>query len=64
MRSDDKFPARFTAEERAAYKWLRDCKIEGWVVDLLTKQVTTMYGTFDSLVAFRKYIDELYDHAE
>jgi len=36
----DGLPAKFTADERAAYQWLEDVGIRGWMVDYRDKSVT------------------------
>ena len=49
---DEHLPATFTAAERAAYRWLWDCDLGPWVVDVLTHRVHTAHGEYDSLVVF------------
>jgi len=51
-------PPHFTDEERKAYKWLWDCGVRPWVVDLITKRVTTLECEYEGLVEFRKAIEE------
>lgn len=56
----DYLPPKFTDQERYAYKWLRDCQIRGWIVDLLTKRVTFVdehdcLHQFNSLVSFAEF---------
>lgn len=55
---DEKLPAKFTAAERAAYVWLYDCGVTPWLVDLVTKRVSTPGGEFVSLVAYREHIEQ------
>lgn len=50
-------PVSFSAKERAAYEWLYDCDVNGWVVDLLTHEVQSTRGKYCDLVAFRKSIE-------
>jgi hypothetical protein len=50
-------PRKFTNAERDAYKWLYDCGVRPWTVDMATKRVNTPDGEHESLVAYRKYIE-------
>lgn len=57
MRNKNRVPAnylppKFNEQERYAYKWLYDCDIRGWSVDLLTKRVHDGPYTWNSLVEF------------
>ena len=46
---------KFTSQEHEAYRWLMDCQIRGWLVDMLTRQVNTSNGEkFNSLVDYAK----------
>lgn len=45
---------KFTQEERDAWDWLHARGIRPWLVDLLTKEVTTPRGTFKSLVDYAR----------
>lgn len=54
----NELPAKFTHAERDAYQWLWDCGVRSWVVDLLTKRVTTCRGEYASLVEFRRAIED------
>lgn len=48
-------PRKFSDDERAAYRWLYDCGVNGWLVDLVTKKVTDYTGAkWASLVAFAR----------
>jgi hypothetical protein len=52
---DDDLPATFSAKEKAAFRWLYDVGVEGWMVDLLTHKVETVrHGRFDNLMEFVK----------
>lgn len=54
----DDLPAKFSEAEREAYKWLYDCQIIGWSVDLVTKKVFSLDGGyFNSLVEFRERLE-------
>ena len=57
-RRSDELPAKFTAEERRAYDWLYDCGVRPWTVDLLTKRVKTPLVEYESLVIFRKEVED------
>lgn len=52
---DEELPARFTDDECRAYKWLWDCGVNPWLVDLLTKEVTTPEKKWPDLVTFAKH---------
>lgn len=39
-RCESRLPAKFTDRECAAYVWLHQRCIRGWVVDMITKKVT------------------------
>ena len=59
MRSETDLPAIFTNQERYCYKWLYDCGVKGWLVDMLKKSVVWVDSQdrlhkFDSLVCFAK----------
>lgn len=54
----DDLPAKFSDAEREAYKWLYDCQVDGWSVDLATKKVFSLDGGyFNSLVEFREKLE-------
>lgn len=55
---DEPLPPKFTAAEREAYRWLWDCGIRPWTVDLITKYVRTPDATYSSLVEYRRAIEE------
>ncbi len=52
-------PPKFTQAERAACKWLEDCGIREWAVDMLDKSVTAIVDDttqrFGSLVEFARF---------
>lgn len=48
----DDLPERFDDNERRAWKWLHDCQIREWTVDLWKKDVHAGTGHFSSLVEF------------
>lgn len=54
---NEELPRKFTQAERDAYQWLWDYGVRPWLLDLITKQVTTPNATFDSLVDYRKHIE-------
>ncbi len=50
-------PAKFTQAERNAYKWLFDCQIDGWAVDMGDRSVLSVdSGKHKSLVAFARSV--------
>ncbi len=54
---NEALPAKFTAEEREAYKWLWDCGVRPWLVDLVTKEVRTPDRKYASLVEYRRAME-------
>ena len=60
-RRSDELSRKFTDAERKAYDWLWDCDIRPWVVDLLTKEVTTPKGKYKSLVEYANAMGADYD---
>jgi hypothetical protein len=57
MSRSETLPAKFTAAERRAYDWLYDCGIRPWLVDLVTKRVTTPDAEYESLVSYREHVE-------
>jgi hypothetical protein len=60
-------PAKFTAEERAAFQWLEDVGIRGWMVDYKDKSVKYCprkgpERQFVSLIAMRAAFDKAKEH--
>jgi len=53
---DEPLPAKFTAAERKAYRWLWDCGVCPWTVDLLTKRVNTPDREYANLVEFKRAV--------
>ena len=53
-----RLPPKFTDDERAAYQWLLDCNVRGWMVDMKTKHVHYFSGKlifgYESLIHFAR----------
>jgi hypothetical protein len=56
MTNDDRLPSKFTDDERYAWKWLHDCGIDSWLLDMKTKEVHCYNeSVYDNLVEFATY---------
>lgn len=49
---DEELPRHFSTQERRACRWLWDCNIRPWLVDLVTHEVTTVDGKWPNLVEY------------
>lgn len=55
---DEELPSKFTQEEQEAYRWLWDVGEGPWLVDLVSKEVTTPDRKYSSLLEYRKVVEE------
>ena len=58
----NELPPKFTPNERDAYQWLYGCGITGWIVSRVTKRVYADGGEYESLIAFKRAIEQ--EHGE
>ena len=55
MIADTLNPRHFTSQEIAACRWLEECGVRGWMLDLADGSVTTTKRKYNSLVRFAKH---------